>query len=87
MPVRRSALLFVRPSYILRSRALTQGILGGHRGWQVVAAVIFGRRILKGVLGKHPELLARDVLQPGEALTVRTMAPPDRSRRVRRRAS
>ena len=87
MAVRRSALLFVRPSYIIRSRAMSQGILGGQRGWQIVAAIVFGRQILKSVLGKHPEVLARDVLAAGESITIRTMAPPERGRKARRKAS
>ena len=87
MALRRSSLLFVRPSYILRSRAITQGVLGGHRGWQVLAGIIFSRQILKNVLGRHPEVLARDVLQPGESLTIRSIPAPARGRRARRRAS
>jgi hypothetical protein len=87
MAVRRSSFLFVRPSYIIRSRAMTQGVFGGHRGWQVVAAIVFGRQILKRVLGKNPELLAQDVLHAGESLTIRTMAPPERGRKARRKAS
>ena len=87
MALRRSSFLFVRPSYIIRSKAMTQGVFGGQRGWQVVAAVVFGRQILKRVLGKHPELLARDVLQAGESITVRTLGPPERGRKARRKAS
>jgi hypothetical protein len=87
MAVKRRSFLFIRPSYIIRSRAMTQGVFGGQRFWQVVAAVVFGRQILKSVLGKHPEVLARDVLAPGESITVRTMPRPDTGRRARRKAS
>ncbi len=84
MAVRRRRPGFLSPAYLSRSRAISKGIFGGSRGWQVVAGVIFGRRFLKKTFGRTPETLIHEPLKPGESLTNTTIPGGQRSRRSRR---
>jgi hypothetical protein len=75
-----------RPSVIVRSKALRQGIFGPSTFWKVVAAVVFGRRTLKKLFGKNEEVLEQAVLKGGGRLMqIETIKAP--SRRERRRAA
>ncbi|NND75707.1 MAG: hypothetical protein HKN44_11940 [Ilumatobacter sp.] len=47
----------LRPSVIIRRKAIRQGILGPSRLWKVVAAFVFGRKSIKKFFGKNPERL------------------------------
>ncbi len=47
----------LRPSFIIRSRAIRRGILGNSMLWKGVAVVVFGRRFLRAFFGKRPEPL------------------------------
>lgn len=66
-------MLFVSPFVLLRRRALQRGVLGGNRLWTAVAVVVWGTRLLRRVIGRHEVVVARDVLKPGQALTVRAI--------------
>ncbi len=48
----------LRPSVIIRRKAIRQGILGPSRLWKVVAAFVFGRKSIKKFFGKNPEKIA-----------------------------
>ena len=75
-----------RPSIIIRSKALRQGILGPSTFWKVVAAVVFGRSTLKKIFGRNEEVLDTITLRGGGRLVqVETFRAP--SRRQRRRAA
>lgn len=75
-----------RPSVIVRSKALRQGIFGPSTFWKVVAAVVFGRRTLKKIFGRNEEVLDKAVLKGGGRLMqIETIKAP--SRRQRRRAA
>lgn len=75
-----------RPSVIVRSKALRQGLFGPSTFWKVVAAVVFGRRTLKKVFGRNEEVLEKAVLKGGGRLMqIETIKAP--SRRQRRRAA
>jgi len=69
------------PSLILRQRAITQGFLGGRPGWQIVGAVIFGRRILRKVMGDVPEVVANERLEPGQSVQIIAIPAPTRRER------
>lgn len=84
MAVRRRRLGILSPGYLIRSRAISKGIFGGSRGWQVIAGVIFGRRFLKKMFGRTPETLINEPLRPGESMTITTIPVEKRSRRSRR---
>lgn len=70
---------------ILRRRAFSQGIVGHSRFWRIVAVLIFSRRILRKLFGKHPEVVTIEKLRPGQAMMLRTI--PAVSRRERRRST
>jgi len=75
-----------RPSVIVRSKALRQGLFGPSTFWKIVAAVVFGRRTLKKIFGRNEEVLEQAVLKGGGRLMqIETIKAP--SRRQRRRAA
>jgi hypothetical protein len=82
--VRRRRRGFLSPASLIRTRAITHGVIGGGRGWQIIAALIFGRRFLQRALGRTPETLTIDTLKPGQSMTITTMPVGKRSRRTRR---
>ena len=45
----------LRPSIIIRRKAIRQGILGPSRVWKVIAAIVFGKSSIKKFFGKSPE--------------------------------
>jgi len=63
------------PRLFVRTKAIRSGVLGGSRGWQLVAAVIFGSRLLKRMFGRVPEIIATETLKPGQYLSIRTIDP------------
>lgn len=75
---------FLSPAYLIRSQAISKGIFGGRRGWQVVAGIIFGRRFLKKSFGRSSETLINEPLKPGESMTITTIPRGKRARRSRR---
>lgn len=75
-----------RPSVIVRSKALRQGLFGPSTFWKVVAAFVFGRSTLKKMFGKNVQVLDTMVLKGGGRLVqVETFRTP--SRRQRRKAA
>ena len=75
-----------RPSVILRTKALRQGIFGPSTFWKVVAAFVFGRSTLKKVFGRNEQVLEKAVLKGGGRLMqIETFKAP--TRRERRRAA
>ena len=65
---------------VLYRRAQVKGLLGGSRGWTILWAVLFGRRILKRLAGDAPEVVYSEELRPGEALVIRHGERADRAR-------
>ena len=80
-PRRSGPLAFLRPGYLLRSNATTKGLLGGSRGWQIVFALIMGKRFWGKIMGKEPEILAVDKLEAGQFMTIEAIGPKDPRRR------
>ena len=54
----------------LRNRSLTRGVLGGHRFWLIIGAVVWGLRAIKWAWPKEESVVYRTVLQPGETLEI-----------------
>ncbi len=76
------------PLAALRRNALYKGLLGGHRGWMTVGAVVWGGRLMRKAFGRTEKVVATEVLQPGQVLRLEAIAPPSRGeRRAARRAS
>lgn len=77
----------MRPSVLIRRRALYQGVLGNSWFWRIVAGVVFGRSLLKRVFGRHPQHLGTIELKPNRSMMVQTIKPLSRrQRRQRKRA-
>lgn len=82
---RRTRLL--SPTATLRRGALYKGLLDGRRGWMAVGAVVWGPRLVKKALGRTEQIVAIEVLKPGQALRLEAIKPPTRGeRRAARRA-
>ena len=45
----------LRPSVIIRRKAIRLGLLGPSRLWKIIAVVVFGRGSIKKFFGKAPE--------------------------------
>ncbi len=82
VPQRRPG--FLSPAYLIRSRAISKGVFGGSRGWQIIAGLIFTRQALKRIFGRTAETLINEPLKPGESMTITTIPVGKRSRRSRR---
>ena len=65
----------LRPSFIIRRNAIRKGVLGPSTFWKIVAAGMFGRRTLKKVFGKQPDLLGTRTIGVGHVVTVATSVP------------
>ena len=75
--------LTLRPGFVVRRRAMRQGVLGPSTFWKIVAVVVFGRSTLKRIFGKTPEHLGTVRLGPDKFLHIITSTPL--SRRDQRR--
>ena len=58
-----------------------KGLLGGSRGWMAVGVVVWGPRLMKKALGKNEQIVATEVLRPGQALQLTAISPPTRAER------
>ena len=61
------------PLSTLVGRGISRGLVGGHRGWQVVLAVGLVGRLLRALGGRRPTIY-RTRLEEGESLEVRHLA-------------
>ena len=69
----------LRPSLIIRRRALYDGVFGHSTVWKLVAVLVFGRSTLKKVFGKQAELIDVAKLEgPGHVMQIRTLPPSAR---------
>jgi hypothetical protein len=76
------------PIAALRRNALYKGLLGGSRGWLAVGAFVWGPRLLRKALGRTEQVVAKEVLKPGQTLCIETIPPQSRAqRRAARRAT
>jgi hypothetical protein len=48
----------LRPSVIIRRKAIWSGILGPSRFWKVIGVFVFGKGTIQKVFGKNPEVLS-----------------------------
>lgn len=56
-------------SYV-RARGIKDGLLRGNRMWTVLGAVVWGARLIARMAGRRPEIVAREVLAPGQSITI-----------------
>ncbi len=57
----------------LSKRGLTDGVLRGRRMWTVIGAAMWIGRLLVKVASRRPEIVAREVLAPGQSITVTSL--------------
>jgi hypothetical protein len=69
------------PGRFISYQIATRGLYGDSRGWRTLWYGVTAVGLLRRALGKHPEVAAVEVLQPGEQLTLRTIPPPTRQER------
>ncbi len=74
----------LRPSVVIRRRAMREGILGRSVFWKVVAGIVYGRSTLKRVFGRNPEPLGKRTITAGHMISI--AATPALSRRMAKRA-
>lgn len=65
-----AATLLRSPIGGLRSMALRRGVVGGNRGWMILAGVLWGARLLRRASSRRPEVIALERLQPGQSVQI-----------------
>ena len=69
------------PVATIRRNFITKGFFGGNRGWLVAGGVVYLAGFLRRTVGRNEVFAAREVLRPGEFITIRTIVPPTRKER------
>jgi hypothetical protein len=59
----------------VRRQSVREGFVNGQSLWQLLAVVLYGRRLIRKALTKTPELVATARLQPGAAVQITTIDP------------
>ncbi len=68
----------LRPSVIIRRKAIRQGILGPSLFWKVVAGWVFGKSTIKKFFGKNDEPLGTWTAGSNSFVNVINAKPPSR---------
>lgn len=77
---------FLKPSVLLRRKALRSGLFGGQRGWLSVWIIMFVWRRLKALFGfGDPQPVMVEDVEPGQRFVI--AHEPSTSRRKRRKAA
>jgi hypothetical protein len=76
----------LRPSVLIRRKAMYAGFLGPSTFWKVVGVIVFGKSTISKFLGRQPEVIDVSRLGPGRVMQIVT-APPTTRRRRRRLAT
>jgi hypothetical protein len=71
----------LRPSVLIRRKAMHAGFLGPSRVWKVIGVVVFGRSTLTKIFGKSEEVVDVSSLGPERFMTLTTAKPVTRKRR------
>jgi hypothetical protein len=71
----------LRPSVLIRRKAMHRGFLGPSSFWKVVGVVVFGRSTLKKFFGKSVEIVDTAALGSERFMTVTTAKPMTKRRR------
>jgi hypothetical protein len=73
----------LRPSVLIRRKAMYQGFLGPSSFWKVVGVFVFGKATIKKFFGKNVEVIDLASLGAGRHMEVTTAKPL--SRRARKK--
>lgn len=71
----------LRPSVLIRRKAMYTGFLGNSTFWKIVGVFVFGKSSLKKFFGKNPEVIDVSSLGPGRVMELYTAKPVTRRRR------
>lgn len=63
--------------HYLRTRGIKDGLLKGQRVWAVLGAVAWVIRLVVKMGSRRPEIVAREVLQPGQSITITSVERND----------
>jgi hypothetical protein len=72
----------LRPSVIIRRKAIWQGLLGPSRLWKIVAVYVFGKGTLKKFFGKSVQVSSTEKVGKGSFANVITVAPMSKKQRL-----
>lgn len=75
----------LRPSVLIRRKAMYAGFLGKSTFWKVVGVVVFGKSTLTKFFGKSPEVVDVSALGSGRFLEIVTAKPQTRRTRKKLR--
>lgn len=73
----------LRPSVVIRRKAMRRGILGPSSFWKLVALFVFGRNTIKRMFGKTPDDLGTRTIGVGSLISVAVFLPMTRRERKR----
>ncbi len=73
----------LRPSVMIRRKAMYSGFLGSSSFWKIVGVAVFGRSTLKKFFGKNEEVL--DISRRGSGRYMQLTTSKPLSRRARKR--
>ncbi|BAN02929.1 hypothetical protein [Ilumatobacter coccineus] len=73
----------LRPSVIIRRKAIWGGLLGASKFWKVVAVWVFGKGTLKKFFGKSPESLGKFKVGSNSFVNVINAKPMSKKERKR----
>jgi hypothetical protein len=87
MARRSGATSLSRPAAYIRHTSINKGLFGENRLWRVVFVIIFGRKLLRRMMGSEPETVAIEKLKPGQFVSIEAIDPQtlDERRKGRRR--
>jgi hypothetical protein len=71
----------LRPSVLIRRKAMYTGFLGPSTFWKVVGVVVFGKATITKFFGKRPEVIDASSLGAERFMTITTAKPVTRRRR------
>ncbi len=74
----------LRPSAVIRRKAMRQGILGSSSFWKLVAVFVFGGKTIRRFFGKTPDHLGTRTIGVGSFLSVAVLVPMTRKEKKRR---
>ena len=71
----------LRPSVLIRRKAMYAGFLGPSSFWKVVGVFVFGKATIKKFFGKNPEVIDASSLGAERFMTLTTAKPVTKRRR------
>jgi hypothetical protein len=70
----------LRPSVLIRRKAMYAGFMGPSRFWKIVGVVVYGKSTIKKFFGKQPEVIDTTKLGKGRYMQLSTSQPVNRRR-------